>query len=116
MVNFAFNLEGNIDLSEMNELNQQIYEHTSFVEGNTYINDLILLDTSFSQEDYGDVPLNILKMLVIEITKFKNKGSMNILRWCVLLPWLYDRETAKYFTEKFDNLIIEKLTKILNKN
>ncbi len=113
MVDFAFNYSGNTSLEKMNDLNQKIYESTSFVEGDTYLNDLILSHTSFSQEDYGDAPLNMLKRANINLNDFTNNGSVNILRSCVLSPWLYDKDTSSYFNDLFDKAIIGKLNKIV---
>lgn len=113
MVDFVFNYEGNTSLEKMNELNQKIYEKTSFVEGDTYTNDLILSHTSFSNEDYGDAPLNMLKRAGIEDKDFLNNGSINILRSCILSPWLYDKDISSYFNELFDKAIKNKLEKIV---
>lgn len=113
MVDFAFNYEGNNSLEKMNDLNQKIYEETSFVEGDTYTNDLILSHTSFSNEDYGDAPLDILERAGIDVKDFLNNGSINILRSCILSPWLYDKDIALYFNDLFDKSIKNKLEKII---
>ncbi|MGL5357971.1 MAG: pyridoxal-dependent decarboxylase [Metamycoplasmataceae bacterium] len=114
IVDFAFNFEGNSSLEKMNQLNQEIYKHSSFVEGDTYINDLILSHTSFSFEDYKNAPLDILKRAKINEKEFLNNGSINILRSCILSPWLYDKNDFNYFSSLFDEAITKKLKIIIS--
>ena len=46
MVDFAFNRIGNVDLSEMNRLNQAVYNESSFRGGPLYANEWIASKTS----------------------------------------------------------------------
>lgn len=111
IVDFIFNYEGNNSLQKMNDLNQNIYDACSFVEGSTYTNDIVLSHSSFSNSDYGNAPLNVLKIAGIT-TDFKDQ-ELIILRSCILSPWLYDHAVAHSFLEKFDMAIESKLAKII---
>lgn len=111
IVDFVFNYEGNTSLDVMNDLNQAIYGETSFVEGDTYLNSLILSHTSFSNEDYGLAPNSLLKKAGIK-TNFKDK-TVVVLRSCILSPWLYDKKVSSDFFADFDQAITEKLTHIV---
>lgn len=112
MVDFVFNFEGNTSLIKMNELNQKIYEKTSFVEGDTYTNTILLSHTNFSDEEYGKAPLDLLNRSKIDAKDFKKEG-VNILRSCILSPWLYDKDISTYFNDIFDKSIQEKLKEII---
>ncbi len=112
MVDYVFNVDGNTSLSKMNDLNQKIYEKTSFVQGDTYLNNLILSHTNFSEEEYGNAPLDLLNRAKIDSKEFEKEG-VNILRSCILSPWLFDKDISAYFNEIFDNSIKEKLAEVL---
>ena len=85
---FALNRVGNTDLEEMNQLNEKIYNHCSYVSGPLYHKDFITSKTSFTTREYGNTPVSFLKECGIPASEWERLGTVFVLRSCVLSPFL----------------------------
>lgn len=86
IVDFVLNVEGNTSLATMNELNLGIYEESSFVEGDTFHNDVLLSHSDFSKDDYSSSPKELIDRAGVSYTEFLNGQPLTILRSCILSP------------------------------
>ncbi|WP_024613479.1 tyrosine decarboxylase [Clostridium sp. Ade.TY] len=112
MVDFAFNEEGNTDLTKMNHLNHDFYEEASYAKGGLYDNDFITSHTDFAVPDYGNSPYPFVKSLGFSREEWDKVEKVTVLRACVLSPFINNMETFDEYMEKVDTAIQKKLEKI----
>ncbi len=109
----AFNEVGNTDLDSMNNLNQKIYDESSYVSGPVYKNDWITSKTDLAREDYGDAPKNFVKRLGIPEEEWKRVGSVYVLRVCLLNPFITHDEHFDVMWARFLDILKEKLAQTI---
>jgi tyrosine decarboxylase len=109
IVCMAFNEVGNTDLDAMNNLNQKIYDESSYVSGPVYKNDWITSKTDLAREDYGDAPRNFVKRLGIPEEEWNRVGSVYVLRVCLLNPFISHDEHFDVLWAGFLEILKEKL-------
>ena len=112
MVDFAFNEEGNTDLTKMNELNHDFYEEASYAKGGLYDNDFITSHTDFAVPDYGNSPYPFVKSLGFSREEWDKVEKVTVLRACVLSPYINNMATFDEYMEKVDTAIQKKLENI----
>jgi tyrosine decarboxylase len=111
---YAFNFKTGTSLKKMNNLNQKIYDATSYKSGPVYADDWITSKTELNIKDYGDAPLAFVKKLGISEKEWHHIGKVYVLRSCILHPWIANRSTyparwAKYL--EFMKRTLQKVTK-----
>jgi tyrosine decarboxylase len=111
---YAFNFKTGTSLKKMNNLNQKIYDATSYKSGPVYADDWITSKTELNIKDYGDAPLAFVKKLGISEKEWHRTGKVYVLRSCILHPWIANRSTyparwAKYL--EFMKRTLQKVTK-----
>ncbi len=109
IVCMAFNEVGNTNLDAMNDLNEKIYNESSYVNGPVYKNDWITSKTALAREDYGDAPRNFVKRLGIPEEEWDRVGSVYVLRVCLLNPFISHDEHFDVLWAKFLDILKEKL-------
>lgn len=102
MLDYVVKEEGNQSLTAMNRLNQQIYDHCSYVSGNLMEKDIVLSKTVFSPAEYGDVPLDFIRRCGMLDNEWRTTRSVLVLRTTMMSPFLAD-ETV--LSEYFDKLV-----------
>lgn len=112
MVDYIFNIKGNTDLVKMNELIFNFYKKSSYFT-TPYLNDLLVSHTEFDYEDYKDSPLNVLKQAGFSKEEWDKVHKLMLIRSCIVTPYLNNKETFEYFSNKFDEAIIEKFSELL---
>ncbi|MEW6354788.1 MAG: pyridoxal-dependent decarboxylase [Planctomycetota bacterium] len=113
IVVYAFNLQGNKDLAQMNDLNERIYDQCSYKSGPIYTYDFITSKTSLEYNEYGDAPGEFVGRLGIPRKEWDRVRSVYVLRSCVTTPYLGIAGTREQYIENFVNAIQAKLTMIL---
>ncbi|MBU0672848.1 MAG: tyrosine decarboxylase, partial [Candidatus Margulisbacteria bacterium] len=115
IVDFAFNAVGNTDLAKMDDLNEKLYELSSYNAGPVYANDWITSKTSLDTDAYGDAPASFVKVLGIPKEQWDKQKSVYVLRSCVLSPWLIKNTTYEEYWGTFLKIMKEKIGKIMGK-
>jgi len=113
IVDFAFNEVGNTDLAKMDDLNEKLYELSSYNAGPVYANDWITSKTSLDTDSYGDAPASFVKVLGIPKQAWDKQKSVYVLRSCVLSPWLIKNTTYEAYWGDFLKIMKEKIGKIV---
>ncbi len=93
IVCYAFNFKAGTSLKKMNDLNEKIYDATSYKSGPVYSDDWITSKTELNVKDYGDAPLDFVKRLGIPEKEWRRTGKVYVLRSCILHPWIANRST-----------------------
>ncbi|MBU0686545.1 MAG: tyrosine decarboxylase [Candidatus Margulisbacteria bacterium] len=113
IVDFAFNAVGNTDLAKMDDLNEKLYELSSYNSGPVYANDWITSKTSLATDAYGDAPASFVAVLGIPKEQWDKQKSVYVLRSCVLSPWLIKNTTYNEYWGTFLKIMQEKIGKIV---
>ncbi len=113
IVDFAFNPADNTDLAKMDDLNEKLYELSSYNSGPVYANDWITSKTSLDTDSYGDAPESFVKRLGIPRDQWAKQKSVYVLRSCVLCPWLIKNTTYEEYWGNFLKIMKEKIGKIV---
>jgi len=113
IVCLAFNEVGNTNLDAMNNLNQKIYDESSYVSGPVYKNDWITSKTALAREDYGNAPRNFVKRLGIPEGEWDRVGSVYVLRVCLLNPFISHDEHFDVMWSKFLDILKEKIAQTI---
>jgi len=114
IVCYAFNFKANTSLKKMNNLNEKIYDATSYKSGPIYADDWITSKTELTVEDYGDAPLAFVKRLGIPEREWRRTGKVYVLRNCVLHPWIAKKSTYPATWAKYLEFMKRTLQKAAN--
>jgi len=109
IVCMAFNEKGNTNLDRMNELNEAIYNESSYISGPVYKNDWITSKTALSDEDYGVAPKAFVKRLGIPEKEWNRVKSVYVLRICVLNPFISHSEHIPVAWENYLEIMKKKI-------
>ncbi|MBU0586693.1 tyrosine decarboxylase, partial [Candidatus Micrarchaeota archaeon] len=109
IVCMAFNEKGNTDLKKMNELNSKIYAESSYTSGPVYRNDWITSHTSLAIPDYGDAPKEFVKRLGIPEEEWEKVCSVDVLRVCLLNPFISNFKNHKELWAEFLQILEKKI-------
>jgi tyrosine decarboxylase len=104
IVMYAFNEVGNESLEEMNILNRNIKEKLYYKPGKfAQQYEFMISSTSFSFDDYKDIPLHFLKKLSIPESEWKKTQEVFILRSTIMSPYLtLDFTEIDYLSKLFE--------------
>jgi glutamate/tyrosine decarboxylase-like PLP-dependent enzyme len=114
IVCLAFNEEGNKDLNKMNNLNMEFYNKSSYVSGPMFLNDWITSHTILSLDDYGNAPLPFIERLGIPKEEWNDKGSVTVVRFCTLNPFLVHEEGLDGLWDTYIQIWKEKISSIIS--
>ncbi|PID86785.1 MAG: tyrosine decarboxylase [Chloroflexi bacterium] len=115
MVDWAFKVKGTTNLAEVNELNEKMYDYSSYMDGHVYNNRFITSHTIFDYDGYGDSPLPFVESMGINKEEWNRVHSVTLLRACILSPYLNDDKVFDYYTKAITESIEKKLNEILVK-
>lgn len=101
IVDYAFHEQGNESLDEMNRLNQSIYEQCSYKSGPVYCSDFITSKTALTREEYGETPQLFAEKFGIAADDWKDRGSVYVLRSCILTPFFTNNTTYEEYWRNF---------------
>jgi tyrosine decarboxylase len=114
IVCYAFNFKDGTNLKKMNELNEKIYNATSYKSGPVYADEWITSKTEFTIKDYGDAPLAFLKRFGISEREWRHTGTVYVLRSCILHPWISNRSTYPERWVRYLEFMKRTLKKVMN--
>lgn len=101
VIDYAFHEKGNGSLEEMNLLNQALYEQCSYKSGPVYVNDFITSKTALTREEYGETPWLFVERFGIGTAEWERVGRVNVLRSCILTPYLMRNTTYEEYWQNF---------------
>jgi len=114
LIDFAFNEEGNSDLTVMNDLNRMIYEKCSYKSGPVYINDFITSKTVLKSEEYKDAPKDYVISQGIDAAEWDRVGELYVLRASIMTPFLVNNTTYEKYWDNFIKSMYNAIRLIIN--
>lgn len=112
IVCYAFNSKGNKSLKKMNDLNEKIYDATSYKGGPVYADNWITSHTELTIADYGDAPLAFVKEFGISEKEWRRIGKVYVLRSCIMHPWISKTSTYPATWTKYLGFMTRTLQRI----
>lgn len=113
MVDWVFREVGCTDLKAINDLNERMFDYSSYMEGDVYNNRFITSHTTFTQSDYGDSPVKFLEGLGIDPTQWQQEKQVTLLRAAIMTPYLNDDRIFSFYTKAITEAMEQKLNDIL---
>lgn len=113
MVDWVFKADDMVSLTEVNDLNQKVYDLSSYLSGPEYNNIFITSHTTFSTDDYGESPVTFIKTLGFDETEWKRVKLVTLLRASILDPYLNSDELFTYYTAAIKAAFSQRLTEVL---
>ena len=101
IVVYAFNLEGNTSLAEMNALNRRIKEPLTYASGMILAKDFMVSSTELSHGEYGDTPQSFVEACGIPASEWQTVGKVFVLRSCIMTPYLTRHYTDEDYVAKY---------------
>jgi len=114
MVDWVFKPDNMTSLTEVNALNEKVYDLSSYLAGHEYNNIFITSHTTFSTGDYGNSPVGFIKTLGFDETEWESVKSVTLLRASILDPYLSSNELFNYYTTAIKAAFSERLTEVLS--
>lgn len=114
MVDWAFKADDMTSLTEVNALNEKMYDLSSYLAGHEYNNIFITSHTIFSTGDYGNSPVTFIKTLGFDQAEWESVKTVTLLRASILDPYLKSDELFNYYTTAIKAAFSERLTEVLS--
>ncbi|WP_186759909.1 pyridoxal-dependent decarboxylase [Arthrobacter alpinus] len=114
MVDWVFKADNMTSLTEVNALNEKVYDLSSYLAGHEYNNIFITSHTTFSTSDYGNSPVGFIKTLGFDEAEWESVKSVTLLRASILDPYLSSNELFNYYTTAIKAAFSERLTEVLS--
>ncbi|AZI57200.1 tyrosine decarboxylase [Nakamurella antarctica] len=114
MVDWVFKADDMTTLEEVNDLNQKMYDLSSYLAGHEYNNIFITSHTTFSRQDYGDSPAKFIHSLGFDDSEWGRVKSVTLLRASILDPYLNSNELFSYYTTAIEAAFNERLSEVLS--
>jgi tyrosine decarboxylase len=112
LVDWVYKEKGNTDLAAMNDLNEKMYDYTSYMIGDVYSNKFISSHTTFDQDGYGDSPLPFIESMGIPKAEWDKVKSVTVMRAAIMTPYLNDDKVFDYYMKAVTEAMQTKLEEI----
>lgn len=113
MVDWTFKVQGCTDLKATNDLNEKMYDYSSYLGGDVYANRFLTSHTSFDHDGYGDSPLPFVESMGFSKDEWNKVQTVTLLRACIMTPYLNDDRLFNYYTKAIATAMEKKLNEIL---
>ncbi len=114
MVDWLFKEKGCTDLKKINDLNEEMYDYSSYIEGDVYSNRFISSHTTFNHDDYGDSPLAFVEKIGIPESEWHKEKQVTLMRASIMTPYMNDERLFEFYTKAITKAIQKKLSEILD--
>ncbi|MET4783702.1 tyrosine decarboxylase [Glaciihabitans sp. UYNi722] len=114
MVDWVFKADDMTSLTEVNALNEKVYDLSSYLAGHEYNNIFITSHTTFSAGDYGNSPVKFIKTLGFDEAEWESVKSVTLLRASILDPYLNSTELFNYYTTAIKAAFSARLTEVMS--
>lgn len=112
MVDWVFKEKGCTDLTAINALNEKMFDYSSYMEGDVYANHFISSHTTFSQDSYGDSPLEFVEGMGISADEWQKVKEVTLMRAAIMTPYLNDEKLFDFYSQAIEKAMGKKLTEI----
>ncbi|MGL4695439.1 tyrosine decarboxylase [Enterococcus larvae] len=113
MVDWVFKEQGCKDLKAINELNEKMFDYSSYLEGDVYTERFITSHTTFTQADYGDSPIKFVERMGLELDQWQKEKQVTLLRAAIMTPYLTDDKIFDFYTTAITKAMEAKLNEII---
>ncbi|MBW3350928.1 pyridoxal phosphate-dependent decarboxylase family protein [Limosilactobacillus reuteri] len=113
MVDWVLKIEGETDLQKTNELNEKMFDFSSFYGSRVYSNLFLTSHTIFRKDTYGDSPVPFIERMGFTKNDWEKIGAVTLLRAAIMTPYLHDPKTFEFYTKSIANAMEKKLKEIL---
>lgn len=113
IVDWVLKVDGETSLERTNDLNEKMFDLSSFYESHVYSNRFLTSHTIFRKDTYGDSPIPFIKKMGFSKDDWKKVGSVTLLRAAIMTPFLNDDKLFDEYTRNIAEDMQEKLNRIL---
>lgn len=113
MVDWVFKEHGCKDLKAINDLNEKMFDYSSYMEGDVYTDRFITSHTTFTQADYGDSPVKFVESMGLELEQWQKERQVTLLRAAIMTPYLTDDKIFDFYTTAISKAMEAKLNEII---
>lgn len=113
MVDWVFKEDGNNDLAAINKLNEEMFDYSSYMEGDVYNNNFITSHTTFPYDDYGDSPMDFVERMGVSEDEWNKVHEVTLLRAAIMSPYLNSDRVFDYYAKEIKKAMEQKLKMIL---
>ncbi|AZY48005.1 tyrosine decarboxylase [Bordetella avium] len=113
MVDWVFKVEGEQSLAATNQLNETVFNYSSYLNGNDFNNRFLTSHTAFSTDDYGDSPLPFVKSMGFSESEWKSVKSVTLLRAAIMTPYLTNDALFDYYAKAIKATLEQRLQEVL---
>ncbi|MBF8808615.1 MAG: tyrosine decarboxylase [Enterococcus lacertideformus] len=113
MVNWVLKVKDCTDLKVTNELNEKMFNLSSYVAGDIYSERFITSHTTFTKAEYGDSPIKFIKRMGFSKEEWQKEQKVTLLRAAIMTPYLNDDKLFEFYTKAITEAIEKKLNEIL---
>ncbi|MDR0653943.1 MAG: tyrosine decarboxylase [Synergistaceae bacterium] len=113
MVDWVMKEKGCESLKAVNDLNEAMFDYSSYMEGDVYSNRFITSHTTFAQADYGDSPLDFIEKMGLPKSEWRKEKQVTLLRAAIMTPYMNDEKVFAYYSAAVKKSMQKKLEEIL---
>ena len=113
MVDWVLKVDGETDLAKTNELNEKVFDFSSFYDSHVYENRFLTSHTIFRKDTYGDSPLPFIEKMGFSKEDWDKVGEVTLLRAAIMTPYLNDDKLFDFYSKGIAKSMEEKLNEIL---
>ncbi|MCT4340106.1 tyrosine decarboxylase [Enterococcus durans] len=113
MVDWVFKVQDCTDLKKINDLNEKMFDVSSYMDGDVYDERFITSHTTFTKADYGDSPVKFIESLGLSKEEWQKEQQVTLLRAAIMTPYLNDDKIFKFYTDAITKAIEKKLNELL---
>ena len=113
MVDWVLKVDGETDLAKTNELNEKVFDFSSFYDSHVYENRFLTSHTIFRKDTYGDSPLPFIEKMGFSKEDWNKVGEVTLLRAAIMTPYLNDDKLFNFYSKGIAKSMEEKLNEIL---
>ena len=113
MVDWVLKVDGETDLAKTNDLNEKVFDFSSFYDSHVYENRFLTSHTIFRKDTYGDSPLPFIEKMGFSKEDWDKVGEVTLLRAAIMTPYLNDDKLFDFYSKGIAKSMEEKLNEIL---
>ena len=113
MVDWILKINGETSLQKTNELNEKMFDLSSFYDSRVYSNLFLTSHTIFKKDTYGNSPIPFIEKAGFSSDEWKNIGSVTLLRAAIMTPYLNNNKIFAFYSKGIANSMEKKLNEIL---
>ncbi|WP_165005658.1 MULTISPECIES: tyrosine decarboxylase [unclassified Enterococcus] len=113
MVDWVFKVQDCTDLKAINELNEKMFDHASYMDGDVYDERFITSHTTFTQADYGDSPIKFIENMGLSKEEWQKEKKVTLLRAAIMTPYLNDDTIFDFYSKAITEAMEKKLNEVI---